>query len=95
LSSAFRIDDLHAQIHRVTDRPLLVVEVAERNRRFAVAERDRPRFLDFLQRAREFLRMDRQGKQGGRRREHSFGEEAHGILLSSIRAGRDERADAG
>ncbi len=49
------IDDLVADVHRVADRLLVVVEIGERNRQIAIAERDRAGFLDILQRPRELL----------------------------------------
>ena len=58
-----RVDDLHAEVHRVADRLLLVVEVGKRDRRFAVAERNRSRFLDLLERPGQLLRLD--GKRDG------------------------------
>jgi len=57
------VDDLRAQVHRVADRLLLVVQVREGDRRFAVADRDRPGVLDLLQRAFERLRVHRDGDE--------------------------------
>jgi hypothetical protein len=59
-----RIDDLHAQVHRIADGLLLVVEVGERDRRLTVTDRDGAGLLDLLQRAGEFLRLGGQGDAG-------------------------------
>jgi hypothetical protein len=50
-----------ANVYRKADRLLAVVEIGERNRRVAVTDRDDAGFLDFLQRAGEFLRIGLRG----------------------------------
>ena len=49
------VDDLVADVHREPDRLLVVVEIGERDRGVAEAERDRAGVLDLLQRAGQLL----------------------------------------
>ena len=50
-----RIGDTEAEVHRITDRLLFVVEIRERHRCIAMTERDLAAFLDLLQHAGQFL----------------------------------------
>ena len=74
-----RVDDLSAEIHRVADGRLLVVEVREGDRSVAVPERDRARLLDLLERAllRVCRRCDQQSAQGGQANRDEASEIAH------------------
>jgi len=72
-----RIDDLHAKVHRVADRLLLVVEVRERDRRLAMADRYRAGLLDLLQRAGEVLRLHRESDGGGGEGQASLVDRTH------------------
>jgi hypothetical protein len=75
-----RVDDLHAQVHRIADRLLLVVVVGEGNGSVAVADGDGAGILDFLQRA--FLRGDWQGnRQRGKNGESAFHESSWGVVF--------------
>ena len=89
-----RVDDLHADVHRVADDLLLVVVVRERDRRLAMADRDRAGVLDLLQRAGEFLRLRPVSANSapGQRRQARFGKQLHASLLYGGRGPR--RADA-
>src|SRR5262249_46582516 len=49
------IDHTQAQIHRIANRLLVLIEIGERHRRVAHAERDLAGILDALQHARELL----------------------------------------
>ncbi len=62
------IDDLVADVHGVADGLLVVVEIGERDRGIAVAERDRAGVLDVLQRAGQLLGLSlARAERGGER----------------------------
>src|SRR6266705_2494984 len=73
-----RVDDLAAEVDRVAEGRLLVVEVRKGDRRVAMAERDHARLLDLLERA--LLGAGRRPHQ----REGAHGDEADGDEASAI-----------
>jgi hypothetical protein len=76
-----RVDDLHAEVHRVPDDLLLVVVVGERDRGVAVPERDAARILDLLERAGQLLCERRLRQRERERGGGGEGECAHCVLL--------------
>src|SRR5215212_9852457 len=69
----YRVDDLVTDVHRKTDRLLVIVEIGKRYRGVAMTEGDRAVFLDVLQRARELLgiRLPRTERGGKRQANHT------------------------
>ena len=78
------LHDLAAKIDRIADRLPQAIEIRERQRALAIAERDGAGLLDTLERAgqspnvRRFLRIDRQAKgQHGRGGQGNGGTDCH------------------
>src|SRR6185437_16610470 len=69
----YGIDDPVADVDCKADRLRIVVQIGKRNRRVAVAYGDRARFLDVLQRPRQFLgsRLSRAERGSERQANHA------------------------